>query len=226
MKALRLLAALLAGAALPMAGLAASFDCTKATSNVEQLICKDAELSTLDEHLAQHYAAARQMLADAGACLQTQQRSWLQAARSACKDAACLKQVYLERLAELSPLQAGATMLRDRALPPVPALEWVIPPAKDTVAAPARRDARPLVVRGALVNDVAQGDGYVMRTREGRQHVLLLAMFFDGPSVDRLAVLAQRGNETFEARGFAEGEPGATPHFAPARCTFVYRVPR
>ena len=209
MKALRLLAALLAGAALPMAGLAASFDCTKATSNVEQLICKDAELSTLDEHLAQHYAAARQVLADAGACLQTQQRSWLQAARSACKDAACLKQVYLERLAELS------SRFSDNILD-----------AKDTVAAPARRDARPLVVRGALVNDVAQGDGYVMRTREGRKHVLLLAMFFDGPSVDRLAVLAQRGNETFEARGFAEGEPGATPHFAPARCTFVYRVPR
>ena len=203
--AARSLAVLLLSAVLPLTGVAASFACAKASSNVEQLICKDAELSALDEHLAQHYAAARQVLADAGTCLQAQQRGWLQARRDACKDATCLKQVYLERLAELSPLQAGATMLRDRELPKVPALEWVIPPAKDTVAAPPRRDAKPLVVRGSLVNEVAQGDGYVMRTPDGRRHLLLMAMFLDGPSVDRLAALAKRGAETFEARGVADG---------------------
>src|SRR5690349_19098796 len=79
---------------------AASFPCEKTVSKVEAMICKDAQLSTLEEHLAQYYVAATRALGEGAQCLQEDQRSWLQNVRNACRDAACLKQAYLLRLSE------------------------------------------------------------------------------------------------------------------------------
>jgi hypothetical protein len=69
-------------------------------------------------------------------CLQSDQAQWLKSTRDACTDGACLTSAYLNRLAELDPLQPGATALKKVTLPPAPALVWVVPPAADTVAAP------------------------------------------------------------------------------------------
>ena len=57
---------------------AQSFDCTKAHSRIEQLICADKAVSELDEYLGRYYAAARAGNPAAAACLQADQFGWLQ----------------------------------------------------------------------------------------------------------------------------------------------------
>lgn len=81
--------------------LSASFDCQKAKTPVEKLICGDPTLSVLDDGLAFAY---RQQLASSGQrdALKAQQQAWLRE-RNACRDRACLKAAYSKRLAELQP---------------------------------------------------------------------------------------------------------------------------
>ena len=101
-----------------------------------------------------------------------------------------MKKAYLERLGELDPLQPGVTALRNLELPRVPALVWIIPPAEDNVAAPPRPNAPPLEVRGELFDDVAQGDGFLLRGAQGSD-LLVMLMFIDEATAPRLSVLAK-----------------------------------
>jgi uncharacterized protein len=204
---------------------AASFPCEKAQSRIEKAICADAEVSDLDEYLGRYYAGARAALREAAPCLVADQKQWLSSVRNACQDAACLKKAYLERLGELHAIQPGASSLRNIALPAVPSLAWIIPPAADNVAAPPRPGAKPLTARGRVVNDLEKGDGFVLRTAEGATHTLLLTMFFDGASVDVLDSLAKGPAATFLARGHAATDPRGNVHYEPSRCVFLYRLP-
>src|SRR5689334_21723575 len=76
---------------------AASFDCSKAATRTEKQVCADPVLSRLDEQrddayrTAQHRAASRPALRDA-------QRNWLATRRDTCKDSACLRKAYLDRI--------------------------------------------------------------------------------------------------------------------------------
>jgi uncharacterized protein len=203
---------------------AASFSCDKAQSRIEKAICADAALSDLDEYLGRYYSAARSALGRAADCLRADQAQWLRT-RNACNDAACLKKVYLERLAELHPLQPGASALRNVELPRVPALVWIVAPASDQVAAPPRPEAKPFVARGKVVNEIAQGDGFVLRTAEGTPHILMLAMLLEGPGDTQLELLARETNATFIARGHAAKGSGASTYFEPSRCIFLHRLP-
>jgi uncharacterized protein len=210
-----------------MAAEAASFQCAKAIARAEVLVCKDAALATLDEHLGRYYAAANMALGEAATCLKTDQRNWLRAVRDACTNGACLKDAYLRRLAELDALQPGATSIRHLALPDlrmVPSLVWIIAPEKDTVAAPAVPNLRPLIVKGTVVDDTSKGDGYIIKTAKGTKHILLLSMFIDGANVNMLSTLAKMPPAEFEVRGFAEAGNVAVPHFAASRCRFIYRL--
>ncbi|MDH5669755.1 MAG: hypothetical protein OEY86_17280 [Nitrospira sp.] len=80
---------------------AASFDCTKATSPVEKLICADTELSNLDKNLAITYRAARRAgLSDSQ---RVEQQTWIRQ-RNSCDSMECVKQLYEARIAELANL--------------------------------------------------------------------------------------------------------------------------
>jgi uncharacterized protein len=92
---------------------AASFDCTKAHSSMETLICSDAELSALDEALAKNYTSARDKLSPSAAkVFTTGQLSWLRFHSTYCfvnydasnADAVqakkCLAEAYSERIKE------------------------------------------------------------------------------------------------------------------------------
>ncbi|GAB5512234.1 MAG: hypothetical protein Rhims3KO_36350 [Hyphomicrobiales bacterium] len=94
-----------AGAAEP------SFDCRKAASDAEDLICADAALSALDRRLAERYTAAVDAVKglDAGSAdaldnLKARQRGWIKG-RDDCWKAqdlrACVQDNYLIREAEL-----------------------------------------------------------------------------------------------------------------------------
>lgn len=205
---------------------AASFDCSKAASATEKLICTNARISDLDEHLGRYYSAARGELGRGSACLVSTQREWLRKVRNACKDAACLERAYLQRLAELDPLQPGMTAIKNEELPSVKSLVWIIPPALDTVAAPRPARHDPLIVVGKLIDDVADGDGFVIQDTKSKKFVLLASMFIDEQNGIRLQSLAHGEPLKYEARGSRETSDDGSAHFAPGACTYVYRLPK
>lgn len=82
--------------------LAASFDCSKASTHIEREICEDEDLSDLDEHLAKYFMTlmSSSTVGDA-AQLRHSQRQWLTGVRNQCLDNECIKLAYRARLAEL-----------------------------------------------------------------------------------------------------------------------------
>ncbi|WP_127478414.1 lysozyme inhibitor LprI family protein [Sulfurivermis fontis] len=98
---------------------AASFDCSKATTTVEKLICSEPELSALDEQLSKAYAGAKEAAGSSQALI-ADQRRWL-AERNRCADAACIKLAYTARLAQLQP--AGGEAVAQKATTPSEHLE-------------------------------------------------------------------------------------------------------
>lgn len=78
---------------------AAGFDCKKASSTVEKVICSDSELSTMDDEVNQAYKRALATAPDAGS-VKTEQKAWL-ASRNRCHDSACIKLAYILRLTSL-----------------------------------------------------------------------------------------------------------------------------
>lgn len=79
---------------------AASFDCGRASSTPERLICASPALSVLDEVLASAYADARQRMDPES--LKRDQRLWLKYWRDACDDDTCLARAYADRLLALA----------------------------------------------------------------------------------------------------------------------------
>lgn len=80
----------------------ASFDCTKATTKVEKLVCKNAEISTLDDELDKAYKIAlSKSNAEQKQLLGVDQRHWMKDIRDACKDMDCVKLAYQNRIHEL-----------------------------------------------------------------------------------------------------------------------------
>lgn len=74
----------------------ASFDCGKAKSKVEHIICDDAEISKLDENVAASYKALLNKSAEARE-IRLSQKHWIWM-RDACPDVGCVKREYEFRL--------------------------------------------------------------------------------------------------------------------------------
>jgi uncharacterized protein YecT (DUF1311 family) len=86
-----------------VAPIAASFDCAKASSPVEHLICSTPQTADADQRLAAAYSAARAKSNDPDA-LKADERNWLVNERNACPDAACLLRVTNDRITRLSSM--------------------------------------------------------------------------------------------------------------------------
>jgi len=90
---------------------AASFDCSKANTAVEHMICGQEELSKLDGELGEAYVMAIKKAPDSQ-LLKEQQSEWLKT-RERCDDPACVQQLYvkrigvLERIISLVPVEKG-----------------------------------------------------------------------------------------------------------------------
>ncbi len=82
-----------------MSAQAASFDCGNARTDVEKMICADAELSKLDEQLAQEYKSAMEITIDKES-LRKDQKVWLKD-RNKCEFRNCLDQEYSIRVGNL-----------------------------------------------------------------------------------------------------------------------------
>ncbi len=88
---------------------AASFDCAKAGSNVEHLICDNPDLSKLDEELSALYKSALQDTSRADAT-RFSQKQWIKKWRDQdwCKDAACVNEAYAVRIKHLREANSAA----------------------------------------------------------------------------------------------------------------------
>jgi uncharacterized protein YecT (DUF1311 family) len=82
---------------------AQSFDCKAAGGADEVAICRDAHLAQLDTQLAQLYGRQRQRLDGAGrATLAMHQKAWLGQRRDCRADAACIGDLYADRIKMLT----------------------------------------------------------------------------------------------------------------------------
>lgn len=82
-----------------------SFDCAKASSDVEKLICKDAELAQLDNSLASLYSTVlKNTPAAEQKSLKAEQRGWVKGRDDCWKSddlRGCVAGEYRARIAEL-----------------------------------------------------------------------------------------------------------------------------
>lgn len=81
---------------VPVRTQAASFDCAKATTKIDKMICTDAGLSKLDEEMASFYRRTKAELHDAPWFIE-QQRLWLKH-RNGCEYRDCIEASYHQRL--------------------------------------------------------------------------------------------------------------------------------
>lgn len=81
---------------LPNLGFSASFDCSKASTSVEKMICQNSKLNKLDERMAEVYKEVRKL----DQSVIASQKEWLKEVRS-CRDEKCLENSYAIRVEEL-----------------------------------------------------------------------------------------------------------------------------
>jgi uncharacterized protein len=115
---------------------AASFDCAKAQTNVEKLICADDGLSKLDESLEAQYQQALKR-PDIKRQVVESQRDWLKNARDICQTGECVKKAYDTRIKQLGLTASFGIVIM--SLPPgskrsaagasAPSAERAAPPA-------------------------------------------------------------------------------------------------
>lgn len=86
--------------ALPALAVAASFECEKAATKVEKLICSNDELSKLDEKLSDAYKKSLQRT-DIKQKAVVSQRQWLKNVRNPCTVVECVKDAYETRIQEI-----------------------------------------------------------------------------------------------------------------------------
>lgn len=94
---------LLAG--MPLPAMAADFDCEKASTSTEKMICGNKDLFKLDQLLNETYTSTlKNTVAKKRQLLVTEQRQWLRKKRAACKTEKCLINIYQDRVDALDPL--------------------------------------------------------------------------------------------------------------------------
>jgi len=85
---------------------AATFDCDKASTFVEKVICSDLRLTNLDDQLGRLYKDALAASSNSGA-LKAEQKAWL-SSRNQCKDSDCIMKAYDDRISVLGAMSAPA----------------------------------------------------------------------------------------------------------------------
>lgn len=89
-------------ALLSQSSFSASFDCKKASTKVEKIICSDIELGSRDESLSKHYERAL-AVSPGREMVKKEQREWLKG-MAKCPDAICIKRQYETRINALAEI--------------------------------------------------------------------------------------------------------------------------
>ena len=86
---------------------AASFDCAKASSEIEKRICANSALGAADELLADSYRRARERDPANANALRQEQRAWLRLVREQCFEDDCLARALTRRTVGLEQPREG-----------------------------------------------------------------------------------------------------------------------
>lgn len=78
-----------------------SFDCNKASTKVEKLICSASDVAAADVQLSQLYKQLIANSPDAEAII-ADQKVWMKSVRGACADVQCLNLAYQLRIQQLA----------------------------------------------------------------------------------------------------------------------------
>lgn len=89
------------GAAPPRAKIPPTFNCDKAGTASEKMICASDELAALDREMARAYRQLFNVAVKRRELLATEQRAWRLSVRDACPDAECMTQVMRQRIVVL-----------------------------------------------------------------------------------------------------------------------------
>lgn len=89
----------------------ASFDCAKAVTNSEKMICENKKLSESDEKMARIYKKMLEISPDPQE-LKKQQKLWIKSKRDVCLDTLCMTKAYEKRMSELD-LYITAHLIED-----------------------------------------------------------------------------------------------------------------
>jgi uncharacterized protein len=84
---------------------AASFDCGKASTKIETLICGNEELSKLDESLKKAYQKSLERNDVRQQAIKSQ-RQWLKDVRNQCQSAECVENAYVTRIKEVEMMSS------------------------------------------------------------------------------------------------------------------------
>lgn len=109
-----LVSTLLLGCA--MTAHSASFDCQKAKSVNEHLICDDAELSQLDDELAEKYKDAQRKSATPKDLISNQREAWRRREKE-CASKLCLIDWFAQRMSYLSASQQNQLIVSEKYPP-------------------------------------------------------------------------------------------------------------
>ncbi len=104
----------------PILGYSASFDCQKATTWVEKLVCRNKQLSNLDDKMVAIYKEKLASTHKENAnYIRKEQRRWLKYRRNTCKTVACLKREYRENIKRLQykSLQTSEAVTKNNPKP-------------------------------------------------------------------------------------------------------------
>jgi uncharacterized protein len=94
---------------------AASFDCKKASTFIENTICNDTELSKLDDELAKAYKKVWNSMSDKTE-LKKEQFDWLKNSRDKCMSLECLKTSYTNRVLYLTNYDSKDSQVNSRQI--------------------------------------------------------------------------------------------------------------
>ena len=86
----------------PVGKIEASFDCAKASTTIEKLICSTPESATADKNLALTYNAVKSKMGANAGQYKDAQIKWMREVRNACTDVACLVKVMNARGEQLA----------------------------------------------------------------------------------------------------------------------------
>jgi hypothetical protein len=91
----------------------------------------------------------------------------------------------------------------------------------------ARPKARPAQLEGTILDEVADGDGFVLRTASGERYLVVATLFLEGATGQRLSLMIQEQERgaRFVARGYLAPGKGTAKAFEPSRCLFLHRRP-
>jgi uncharacterized protein len=202
----------------------ASFDCNKASTRTEKMICSNAKLSSADEQLAKSFQEALAASTDKQG-LRREQKEWLSSQRDVCPAAACMLDAYLARIGELERISGGAATASNPTSGATPFLVIKAVPEKtpNKIERDNVQERRAVEVSGTIkFGHDAAGGSYFVDSGTKKQYTLGYVWDIDDVTQEQLSKLAD-SNEKVTVRGTIEIWKDGSTSFDNAQPISIFR---